>query len=75
MLYERLDEVKGRVLVTNGKRNVLIGSQISLCCSSSWGIMDARLHFYPDLRHGNLFQGVLEYVRELDMFFWGCGDA
>ncbi|KAL6416077.1 putative Hydrolase [Ilyonectria robusta] len=68
-LYNRLNSIIRPVLVTNGKRDVLMGTANSFVLQQQ--LADAQLHLYPDSGHGHLFQFPLAYAKQLELFLKG----
>ncbi|KAH7161980.1 Alpha/Beta hydrolase protein [Dactylonectria estremocensis] len=68
-LYNRLDNITGPVLVTNGKDDILMGTANSFVLQQQ--LVDAQLHLYPDSGHGHLFQFPLAYAMQLELFLKG----
>ncbi|KAH7378880.1 Alpha/Beta hydrolase protein [Cadophora sp. MPI-SDFR-AT-0126] len=65
-LYDRLSNITGPVLVTNGKQDVLMGTANSFVLQQQ--LSNAMLHLYPDSGHGHLFQTPLAYATQLELF-------
>lgn len=68
-LYDRLRDIDGPVLVTNGKDDILMGTANSFVLQQR--LANAQLHLYPDSGHGHLFQVPLAYAKQLEFFLKG----
>ncbi|KAG9184998.1 hypothetical protein G6011_11828 [Alternaria panax] len=64
--YAQLADLTAPVLVTNGKDDILMGTDNSFVLQQQ--LPDAQLHLYPDSAHGHLFQSPVKYVEELERF-------
>ncbi|RAR04534.1 Alpha beta fold family [Stemphylium lycopersici] len=68
-LYARLDNITMPVLVSNGKRDLLMGTQNSVVLQQR--LRDARLALFPDSGHGHLWQFPAEYAELVEAFLRG----
>jgi pimeloyl-ACP methyl ester carboxylesterase len=66
---ESLANMKGPVLVTNGKTDVLAPTVNSFIMQQH--LPNAELHIYPDSGHGHLFQFAKSYAKSLQTFLDG----
>ncbi|KAM5341931.1 hypothetical protein ACJ41O_014962 [Fusarium nematophilum] len=66
---DNLQNIKGPVLVSNGKTDVLAPTVNSFIMQQH--LLDAELHIYPDSGHGHLFQFPQAYARSLQVFLDG----